>query len=1534
VTASRPKAFVRRALGALLTASLLATFAAPATTLGSSTIRSFTARYQTTDRGSISLIGNTLLTCSASSTCTDARNGTGGTINNNDFSMVYVDVDSDAATFNSSTADLDLPAGATVLFAGLYWGAASSSADRDDVKFAVPGGSYQTVSAAQVDVTGSQYSAVADVTSLLTALADADGTYTVADVQALTGSNRAAGWSLVVVYQDDASPLRNLTVFDGYVQINTSAPSSITTTVSGFITPAAGTVNAEVGIVSVEGDLGLTGDQLLINGSNVANAANPSTNVFNSSISDLGSSVTTKSPNYLNQLGFDIDLIDGSSFIGNSDTSADLTFTTSGDVYYPSVLTFAVDVFQPQLDVPKSQSDVNGGSLAIGDEIEYTVEVTNIGNDTATGVVLTDAIPTGTTYVPGSLSIVSGSGAGALTDASLDDRGEYDAGNDRVVIRLGTGATALSGGSLAPAAATSISFRVSVDAGLSAGQLIENQARVSYSGLTLGGSYLDTSDGDDDAAGDQPTELAVNTSPTANDDAAATAEDTAVAIDILDNDTDPDDDIDPTTVTVTSGPANGSVSVNAVTGVVTYTPDADWSGTDTFTYEVCDSSDACDSATATVTVSGVNDAPIAADDTASVAEDGGPLTIDVTDNDSDVDGNLDPSTVSVLSGPTNGSVTVDPVSGEIDYTPDAGFNGTDTLTYQVCDTGGSCDIATVTVTVSPVADPPVAADDSFGPAEDTPTLLDVLANDSDVDGNLDPTTVSVTSGPSNGSVSVDPLTGEITFTPDADYNGPDSFTYEVCDDGSPQLCDSAIVSLVVGAINDTPVAEDDGETTDEDSAVDVDVLVNDADPDGPADLDPTSVTVVSGPSAGSVTIDPLTGVATYTPDANFNGSDSFIYEVCDLGTPALCDTATVTITVDPVNDGPVANDDSTSTAEDSDVVIDVVANDVDVESDLDPSSVTVTSGPADGSVSVDPVTGEVTYTPDPDFSGSDSFTYEVCDGGSPVLCDTATVTISTIIAIDDRPDAVDDSASVDEDDSVVVDVLANDSDPDGTGDLDPTTVTIVGGPSNGSVSVDPVTGEITYTPDPDFEGTDTFRYEVCDSIPLCDAATVTVTVNGVPDDPVAVDDTATTNEDTAVAIDILANDGDVDDDLDPTSVTIVSGPSNGTVTVDPVSGLLTYTPDPEFNGPDGLTYEVCDDRPVCVTAEVAITVQAVNDGPVVDDDAATTGEDTPVSIDVTANDSDVDGTIDPTTVSVTSGPSNGSVSVDPATGEVTYTPDPDFDGSDTFSYEVCDDGGECASATVTIDVAGANDAPTPANDRAATDEDEAVVIDVLANDDDPDGSSDLDPATVAVVSGPTHGTVTVDPATGEITYTPDPDYDGPDSFTYQICDVSGECSTATVSVGVAGVPDPPVGGKDTVTTKAGQAVTIDVLGNDTDADGDLDPSSVAIASAPAHGTVSVNSVTGEITYTPADGWTGPDTFAYTVCDTGGNCVTVEVLVITGLPDTFTVMLPNETPVFVPVWSVVLVVIAGFVAFAVALAQPRRRNAARRGGRTG
>ena len=486
-------------LACLLAASMLAQ--AQASTL----VRTFTQRYGVTARGELLMIGNTLLTCPATAAnCTAARAGTttGAAANNNNYAMEWVNQDS--VTFspqNSSSATLNLPAGSTVLFAALYWGAdtsagsavdgvagvaAPNAAARNVIQFATPASGYTATTAAQVDVSGTRYSAVANVTSRVQS--GGSGTYRVAGLQAGRGGDRYGGWSLVVVFSNPSLPPRNMVVFDGYAMLNTTAPTSIATTVSGFRTPPSGTVSSQIGLVGYEGDRGSDGDQFLLNAINLSDAINPANNIFNSTASAGGASTTARTPAYVNQLGFDADLITANGLLPNNATSANLTFSTNNETYFASAIAFSTLVFEPVVtsNLVKSVSDVNGGSVAPGDILEYTIAYANSGNDGALQTVLTDAIPANTTYVAGSLNIVAGPNAGAKTDAAGDDQANLDTGNNRVVFRLGTGADASAGGRLAPGVSGSVRFRVRVNAATAEGTSISNVARIGFVSESLG----------------------------------------------------------------------------------------------------------------------------------------------------------------------------------------------------------------------------------------------------------------------------------------------------------------------------------------------------------------------------------------------------------------------------------------------------------------------------------------------------------------------------------------------------------------------------------------------------------------------------------------------------------------------------------------------------------------------------------------------------------------------------------------------------------------------------------------------------------------------------------------------------------------------------------------------------------------------------------------------------------------------------------------------------------------------------------------
>jgi uncharacterized repeat protein (TIGR01451 family)/fimbrial isopeptide formation D2 family protein len=309
------------------------------------------------------------------------------------------------------------------------------------------------------------------------------GTYTVANVQSGTGEDHDAGWSLVVAYASSTEPVRSLVVFDGFAEV--ANQQSVTINVSGFLTPSTGPVRTQLGVVAYEGDRGSTGDSLTLNGTIIADATRPSTNFFNSSITDLGADTIARNPKNVNQLGFDMARIDATGVLANGSASTQIVTKTTSETYFPAAITFSTELFSPRLDVVKSATDLNGAPLRPGDPVQYTLAVNNNGTDNSVGTVLTDDFDPGLTVDPGSID-TSGAINAPATSVSLSGQ--------RLTIRLGTNATATAGGTFNIGDSATIRFNVTVPA-LGAGEVsrsIDNVAiangTASVSGLAVQGS--------------------------------------------------------------------------------------------------------------------------------------------------------------------------------------------------------------------------------------------------------------------------------------------------------------------------------------------------------------------------------------------------------------------------------------------------------------------------------------------------------------------------------------------------------------------------------------------------------------------------------------------------------------------------------------------------------------------------------------------------------------------------------------------------------------------------------------------------------------------------------------------------------------------------------------------------------------------------------------------------------------------------------------------------------------------------------------
>ncbi|GAA1598451.1 Ig-like domain-containing protein [Actinoplanes couchii] len=1420
----------------IMTLAVMAGVAVSAPEAEAAITNAFTSRYSANANGAILIRGNTNMQCPAATTnCTTAQSSatalSGEASNNNGYTMEYTNVDGDPATFNDSTANVDIPANSTVLFAGLYWGAdldaggsgaaAPTPADNNKVLFKVPGSGsvLNTVTASTLyapsTLTTHPYQAFADVTSAVGAAGA--GVYTVANIQAGTGVDRYAGWSLVIAYQNAAKPLQSLHVYDGFGVVDTNT-TSVDITVSGFQTPSdtSTDVQASIGAVVYEGDLGKVGDTLKLDNQSMSDAANPINNFFNSTVSEGGAIVSNRSPSYRNLMGVDLDQFDATGKLAHNATSTTLNLSTSGETIYPGVVTFTTALAAPSLTTVTTPTDVDGGDLLPGDIVEYAIDVTNSGFDTARDVTLTDAIPTNMTYIPGTMRVAG---------ASVPDNGPP---------------LVFSISSIPRTTTTRVVFRTRVNSNTAPNTSIVNVPNLSFYGSSSSSSQFNSTGDTSTVIVKQPqvnltADLTVL--PTrVNRSATPYTVNYTVKVDNAGADLEPHPIA---TVDLPTGVTGGTLPSNCVSGNANRRVTCDLtaiaknsSGTVTFPASVANTAANTATATVTVTGTGAEGSPANNTDTADVTMNASPVaktydvttthhtevTLDVAAEATDADNPTGPFTTSVTSAPAHGTTVVN-ADYSITYLPNTGWRGTDNFVFTCYDPYGGYDTKTATVTTTNAA--PTAVADARTTGSGTPITIDVVANDTDP--NNDTLTLTAVNPPQAGAGTTTRSGGKVVYTPAAGFKGTATFTYTISDGQSQNSTATGTVTVTVS--DGPPVAVNDTATVAYAGTVLINVLANDSDPNN----DPFGIEAgsVSTPSRGTARI--VGQQIEYTAPAGFSGTATFTYRIKDnLGSPAS--TATVTVTVG--NARPVPKDLTPSTGYETPVTLDPAKDSTDPNGDT--LTVTATGTPGHGTV-VRNNDGTLTYTPAPGFTGTDTFTYTISDG-----TDTATGTI-TITVSNAPPTAGNDTYTVNSNASNVLDVLANDSDPNN----DPLTITIDTPPGHGTAQV--VNGKIVYKPADGYHGTDTFHYTISDGKGGTAGATVSVTVVDVP--PEAKPDTATTATNEPVSLNVLANDSDPNGDT--LTLAAVTAPTHGKVTFT-AAGVVTYTPDDGYYGIDTFTYTCLDPAGNSATGKITITVD--NAAPNAIDDKFTVKPGTSTDLNVLTNDTDPNTGQVLTVLSVTPA-AKGTVTL--TGGKVTYTPNAGVTtGTDTFTYKLTDDLGATDEATVTVTI---SNGPTIQPDTATTGAGSPVDIDVTANDTDPDGGT----LTLVSVTDPGHGTAVV-AAGNKVRYTPNTGYYGSDTFTYTVRDSAGNTQTANVTVTVGNAP--PVAVADTAAVKTGQPVDIDVLANDTDPNTDqaLEISGVG---TPGNGTAEI--VDGKIRYTSEDGWTGDDTFPYEISDGAG-----------------------------------------------------------------
>ncbi|RYY25598.1 MAG: autotransporter domain-containing protein, partial [Sphingomonadales bacterium] len=948
-----------------------------------------------------------------------------------------------------------------------------------------------------------------------------------------------------------------------------------------------------------------------------------------------------------------------------------------------------------------------------------------------------------------------------------------------------------------------------------------------------------------------------------------------------------------TSIAIGTAPAHGTTSIAGE--IVTYTPTAGYFGADSFNYTATGPGGVSNTATVTLTVA-VPPAPVAVNRSAAVAYNSTGTAIDLTSSITGVR-----TSIAIGTAPAHGTTSV---AGEVvTYTPTTGYFGTDSFTYTATGPGGVSNTATVTLTVAVPPAPVVANNAAPVPYNSTGTAIDLTSSVTGVR-----TSISIGTAPAHGTTSI---AGEVvTYTPTAGYYGTDSFTYTATGPGG--VSNTATVTLTIAvppapvatnrsaavAYNSTGTAIDLGTSI---TGVRTSIAIGTAPAHGTTSIAGEVVTytpttgyygvdsftyTATGPGGVSntatvtltVAVPPApvvannaaavpynstgtaidltssitgvrTGIAigttpahgmtsitgevvTYTPTTGYFGADSFTYTATGPG--GVSNTATVTLTVAVPPAPVVANNAAAVSYNSTGTAIDLGTSITGVR-----TSIGIGTAPAHGTTSI---AGEVvTYTPTTGYFGTDSFTYTATGPGG--VSNTATVTLT--VAVPPAPVAANRSAAVVYNSTgTAIDLTSS-----VTGVR--TSISIGTAPAHGTTSI---AGEVvTYTPTAGYFGADSFTYTATGPGGISNTATVTLTV-AVPPAPVAVNrSAAVAYNSTGTAIDLGTSITGV-----RTSIAVGTAPAHGTTSI--AGEVVTYTPTTGYFGTDSFTYTATGPGGVSNVATVTLTV-ATPAAPVAANRSgvAVPFNSTGTAIDLTSS---VTGVY--TSIAVATAPAHGITAI--AGSVVTYTPTAGYFGTDSFTYTATGPGGVSNTATVTLTVATPA-APVAANRAAPVAYNSAgTAIDLTASI---TGVS----SSIAIGTAPAHGSASV--AGNIVTYIPTPGYYGADSFTYTATGPGGVSNTATVTLTVA-TPAAPVAANRAAPVAYNSAGTaIDLTASITGVS-----SSIAIGTAPAHGTTSIAG--NVVTYTPTTGYFGADSFTYTATGPGGvsNVATVTLTVAT------------------------------------------------------
>ncbi|MFV8225659.1 Ig-like domain-containing protein, partial [Christiangramia aquimixticola] len=1018
--------------------------------------------------------------------------------------------------------------------------------------------------------------------------------------------------------------------------------------------------------------------------------------------------------------------------------------------------------------------------------------------------------------------------------------------------------------------------------------------------------------------------LQLKEKPVANPDLNSTDEDTPLTISVIANDTDLEDDS--LVITAVTDPDNGTAQI--IGNEIKYSPDANFHGVDTFVYTITDNDCGTDTALVTVTVNSLNDAPVAQPDAIRVNEGGVATTLvpvnnvvnnTVLANDIDVDG--DALTAVLVDNVSHGTLILNE-NGTFTYTHNGSETpSTDSFTYKVYDGKVFSNTVTVIITIIPVNDAPVANDDTFSGNEDT--NIGVTLSGSDVDGTIE--SFKIKSLPSNGVLKLTtvvlkvgdliPLSNQaaLIFAPALNYNGSPTFTYSAIDNDGLEG-NIATITINVLPVNDAPkITNNNSLPTNfklfpENSTSPV-IDWDATDVDGETEENEKLTYALTGEDANLFTLNPNTGILKFLSPPDFeapvdsNTDNIYNVTVTVSDVAGLTDVQDLAITV-------------TNEVESSNFSINPI-EDVEIAENTPYISVTPVisgtpigntvvysiSGGADASLfTINPITGVVKMDPkdyenpvDSDANNSYEITIRATD------LDNNSDEESWIVYItntnDNAPVAVTDQIEVNEGGSINVlqsgfnSVLANDTDADGN----PLTAILVSGVQHGTLTLNP-DGTFIYKHNGEEEFSDSFTYKANDG--TFDSNPVVVTINIIPvnDAPVAVADAIQVDEgastSTLVSTETSVLKNDTDPDSNNLTAILVSGVTNGTLTLNP-DGTFIYTHDGSETTSDSFKYKANDGDKDSNTVTVTITIKPVNDAPKAVNDAILVDEnETATSLvsgeaSVLFNDTDAENNT--LTAILVKDVDHGTLILN-SDGTFSYEHDGSETLTDSFTYKANDGNLDSNVATVSITITPVNDVPIANEDYIEVNEGATATIlesgklSVLENDTDGDG----DNLTVILVDNVQHGTLILNDD-GTFSYEHDGTETTSDKFTYKVSDAKAESNIATVWITIIEVNDPPVAANKFFS--GDEDTSIDIILTATDVDGTIQ--FITIESILAKGDLTLNNsvlTAGQqispedakkLVFIPEPDFNGATLFTYSATDDDdqkGNIATVNIAV--------------------------------------------------------